>query len=260
MYQGLAVWSPVIVAGLEHSRLYQCQSIYPLDNRYRRIENIKVRIKSHQAKVLGKSAELRVNLELICLLEDYRHQPCAIRKEEIFKDRVLLKEFKPVPDNPLELNYIADIEDLSWDADLKEENLIISYNLAYNLLATREQIVPIQAADEKSLDIESEASLPDNGRLEQISMENDKLRKQMYLYERDLGSLKRGLQKAQFHNNSMSKELNSYKQLVEELQEAVRRKEKIKYSPERVETLPAPPAPPELSLGKRIKQIFLNNQ
>lgn len=255
VYPQVIIWSPVVVAGLKSTRNYRCQSSYPLDKIYKKIEDMKIRIKSHQVKIYGKAAENQVYLQVLCWLEDYQGKSCSIIREEKLTERVSLNEFDDHPYDPLELRHILDILDFSWDADLNGQLLEINYELTYNVLAVREQKVSIQTA----LGIAPlDALLPpgEGDHLEQIAEENRQLRKQMDLYEKNLGSLKRGIKKAESQNNLLNKELGSYKDMVSELREAVRRDQG---SPG-YEKESAKMAPPEDSLGKKIKRMFLNNQ
>lgn len=264
MYPDLTLWSPVVVAGLKSTRNYRCQSSYPLDNNYKKIEDVKVRIKLHQASVLGKAVESKVDVQVLCMLEDSQGQSCSISRGEILKDKVSLQEFDHLAHDPLELRYIHVILDFTWDADVDRNALNISYNLTYNLLAAREQLVQIQSALDTYPTANTSAIPPwDDNHIEQITEENKQLRKQMNLYEKNLGSLKRGIQKVENQNHLLNRELGSYKDMVDELKKAINRKDHIVCSFENeMEDITSPPTVqlPEAGLGKRIKRMFLNNQ
>jgi len=265
--QNVTIWSPVIVASLTSPRNDRYQRSYPMDLNYKRIEDIKVRIKSCQVKVQGKSVETRIELELLCLLEDFEGSSRFVNREEIFKEQISLRDFDQIPNSQLGLRYIVDILELVWDGDILQQNLNINYDLRYNLLASREQLVQIQIApDEESQLANKAAPIPDQweGEWQQVNEENHKLRQQMYFYERDLFSLKRAIQKTEKQSNSLNRELGSYKDMVAELKEAIKRKDRLICSFEnevRPTSIDSPTLPVnEARLGHRIKKMFLSNQ
>ncbi len=266
MNQDLAIWSPVIVARLASPHHYRQKNSYHIGESYRRIEDLKVRIRSRQAQVQGKSVETKLSVVLLCLVEDHNGKLCPITREEILKERIPLSDFDQIPDRREDLHYLQDIENFSWDADLKGKYLNMSYYLTYMLMATQEQVVIIQPGSE-GISYTNEVSpfaREGDRQADLITEENLKLRRQMHNYETNLESLKRGIQKAEINNTALSKELTSYKDMVEDLREAVKRKERIICSFENeipLEKRGSPPLPTdEATLGKRIKRLFINNQ
>ncbi len=267
MTQNVTIWSPVIVSSLTSPRNDRYQRTYHMDLNYKRIEDIKVRIKSCQVKVQGKSVESRIELELLCLLEDFEGSSRLVNREEIFKEQISLRDFDGNLNPQLGLRFIVDILEVVWDGDIIQQNLNINYDLRYNLLASREQLVQIQIAPDEESQLANKGSpKPDQWEEEwqQANEENHKLRQQMYVYERDLLSLKRSIQKKERQSNSLNQELGSYKDMVAELKEALKRKDRLICSFEdevRPASIDSPALPVnEARLGHRIKKMFLSNQ
>ena len=93
-----------------------------------------------------------------------------------------------------------------------------------------------------------------------MQAENRQLRQKIYLYEKDILSLKKGVYKAEKHSQQLNGEVGYYRQLAEQLQEAIKDKEArlIRYENS---YFPSEALSEEAvtGLGKRIKRLFAAN-
>lgn len=267
MHQQLAIWCPVVITSLASPRTFRQNNSYQMAESYRRIEDIKVRIKACRSQVHGKYVETKVGVAWLCLLEDDQGRSCTIKREEVLKDKIALREFDQLADHQQELRYVQDISDFSWDADLKGKSVIISYKLSYRLMGTREQLVSVQTSHEQaSIAANTKAKFPPaDGQIDLLTEENLKLRRQLHFYETNLTSLKRGIKKAEKDNSALSMELRGYKNQVEALRNTVNYKDGIIGSSLTNKPLPNREAKKLWSahesdkLGQRIKKLFINN-
>jgi hypothetical protein len=274
--QDICLWSPVIVASLATPRICQRKSRFRTDQIFKRMEDIKVKIKNPRAEWQGKILEVRMNLEIIALLEDQTGHTQLISRQEIIKDRVVLREF----DRPLEQEkdavFIVQIQDLKWDGDLQGNELIISYSLSYMLFAAREQVVKLYSDEEMEFSneeqendwqgIETGIDTEIDTEIDRVRNDNEILHRKLFLYERDLMSLQRGIKKVESRNVALSLELNGTREREKKLRDAITRKDLLicRYeNPQneaRKKLLPLPSmGDEEFKLGQRIKRMFMNS-
>lgn len=268
MMANTCIWSPVVVASLAVPHSCQQEYRYKSDQIIKCIEDVKVKIKNPQAQRQGKVVEARMKLEIITLLEDYQGCTQVINRQETIKERVPLTDFDSQPDQEGESTYIVQITNLKWDAEMERNELSVSCSIQYLLLATRDQIVTLNR-NEKPEDSQEE---PENELLD-LKMEIDRMRQdnhvlahKLFLYERDLVSLQRGIRKVENRNAALSKELGGYQEMVEKLRVAITRKDLIisNYENPRPETSARVLAFPSRddvnnNLGQKIKRMFLNS-
>ncbi|HZK86996.1 MAG TPA: hypothetical protein VFC40_03445 [Syntrophomonas sp.] len=234
MQENVTIWSSVIVAQLPDTRTCQQKREVMTSEKYRRIEDLKTRISARQVKVEGKSAEIKVNVESLTLLEDDQGNLHPYSRRDIIKERIPLALFDALPEEYQELRYIVEIKDFYGDAVLQGKNLIIIYYLSYMLLATREQMVTLQpAAIEADQRNAAPVIQPSHDQTNPRLADNIILRRQLQLYETNLQSIKKSLQKAETNNSALSRELKG------------------------LQAGQAEDSPNQM--GKRIKNIFLNN-
>jgi hypothetical protein len=233
------------------------------------MEDIKVKTKNPRAEWQGKILEARVNLEIILLVEDQGGHIQLISRQEIIKDRIALSEF----DRPLEEEkntvFIIQIQDLKWDGEIQGNELIISYSLSYVIFAAREQVVKLYADEEMEFSNgEQENGLQDmETEINRVRNDNERLNHKLYLYERDLMSLQRGIKKAENRNVALSSELSGARELVEKLRDAITRKDLLICSYEKpqndtrkkIQPLLLTMGDEEFQLGQKIKRMFINS-
>jgi septal ring factor EnvC (AmiA/AmiB activator) len=212
--------------------------------------------------------EARVNLGIIALLEDKNGCTQPIDRQEIVKERILSSEFDPPLEQEKNTEFIIQVQDLKWDGDTQENELIISYSLSYMIYAVREQVVPLYGDEQETLNRRELANdLPNlESEIERIRDDNERLTRQLCIYERDLMSLKRGIKKAETRNVVLSSELNGARELVEKLRDAITRKDILichYQNPQNENRKRISPllsiVDEEFKLGRKIKRMLMNS-
>lgn len=263
MKQDLCIWSPVILASLSSPRLFEQQISYEMDGRYKRLKEIRLRVRKKKLSSLGRSIEVLFVIDLLCVVEDSAGKSQVISREEQLKDRVLMVEFDRHFNMEAGLINIIDVLGLYWDGDLSSKTLRINCYLSYNLMIAREKIIKIS-------DPENERSNVEDDYIEQIKQdavrlghENEQLCRQAVFYEKDIISLKRGIQKAERRCAILNREKSQYQTAVEQLKEDLNSKEILISSyRKQIKQLSRDNESegPEVQnkLGRRIKQLLMN--
>ena len=267
MNQDIALWSPVIIASLKSPRSCQQERRYRYDPMIRRIDDIKIKVRNLRAERKGKAMEVWISLEIITVVDDSNGHTQLIDRKETIKERLPFQEF----DSPIELDeevgYIIQIKDLNWDGETQGNEVVITYFLNYMVFAVREQVVTLQTDNERKTGDEEEIDFNDiEIEIEQVRNDKEILKHKLFLYERDIMSLRRAIEKAEVKNTALSKELNGTRELVQKLREAITRKDLLICSYENHQpntgekTLPLPAwGGGEIKLGDRIKRMFMNS-
>ncbi|MEN6351778.1 MAG: hypothetical protein ABFD08_20630 [Syntrophomonas sp.] len=272
MEQSLSIWSKVIVAELNSPQKIKQQSVFALDPLFQSLEDIKVKLKNCKWSRQGQTVETLIKLDVLLLLEDSRGNMQLLKREENLRDRVPFRDFSRSIedlDNEKKVDFSGDIQNIAWQGDLMGNELHLTCIVEYVLMATREQVVKLP---------EAEAELLPNGRLNEqekfekllsrMEDENVELRRKIYVYERDISSLKRGIEKVEKRNALLSNESRHFHELTEKLQEAMREKEaRLNRNKNSYYQRPLPDSPfsekeasePGLNLGSRVKRMFLNS-
>lgn len=266
MKQDISLWSPVIVASLAAPHKYQKEHRYPVGPLYKRIEDIKLKIRNPCTEQRGRLLETRMKLEVIILAEDQEGKMILLSHPEIIKLRLSMGELCPAPAEEKETGYITRVQDLSWDGMLEDSEIIINYSLSYMIMAIREQVVKLYTEDDR-----------DNSRAEQEDYDrqtaredtaaandsNDKLKKKIFLYERDMLSLQHAIKKAEERNAVLNRELNGTRQLLQKLQDAITRKDLLishyENYPGLKEQKPKPLPAITNTVGQRLKRMFVSS-
>ena len=262
MQEKVTIWSSVIVAQLPEARICQQKSEFATSIKYRRIEELKTRISARQVKVEGKSVEIKVHVETLFILEDGHGNLHPYSRRDVIKERIPLAHFALSPDDCQDLSYIAEIRDFYGDAVLEGKNLVIIYYMAYMLLATREQMVTLQL---ESIEASQQNTVPliqsNHIQNEPLLAENIFLRRQLKLYETNLLSIKKSLQKAESYNAALSRELKILRS--GKAVETPTGKDARPGGSGQRETARVIPIPTleerRHQMGKRIKEFFINN-
>ncbi|HOB11868.1 MAG TPA: hypothetical protein PLM20_05600 [Syntrophomonadaceae bacterium] len=268
MGQALAIWSPVVVSKLDQP--YHLQSHYncALDQLFRSIEDLKIKVRTAVVRAQGLAVETLLRLDILCLVEDINGQLHLISREETVRNRIPLAEFSPEIRRENELKYVLDIHNIDCQGELRNQELHLDYFIDYMIIATRDQLVQLTAAEstegQHSL---REALMQLQAEVSRVENENRELRRRIYFYERDISSLKKGIRKAEISNSRLQQELNRYQEMIEQLQSLVRDKERRLQNLENPYYSSAAKAhreqesspEEELPLGTRIKRLFVNN-
>jgi len=270
MTQDISLWSPVIIASLAVPRTCQQERYFAVSPYYKRVDDIKVRIRNPQTEQLGKSLETRMNLEIIVVLEESDGRTVLISRPEIIKERLSFAEFDRLPQSGEgEVGYITRIQDLNWNGELRDNQIIINYSVSYMVFVVQEQVVRLYAEEEmhntdpaQSHDLQAvdKETAPEDKL-------NDKLIHKLYRYERDILGLQRAIKKTEERNALLNRELNGTQKLVQTLRDAVTRKDLLichyenqPYSPgQKIKPLPEMNGA-EPKLGQRLRRMFMSNQ
>lgn len=267
MGQALSIWSPVVVSKL--NRPFHLQSHYncALDELFRSIEDLKIKVKTAVVRAQGLAVEALLRLDILCLVEDLDGQLHLISREETVRNRIPFGEFDPEIERNSDLKYVLHIHNIDCQGELKNQELHLDYFIDFMIIATHEQMVQLSAGEKADIQHSlSEALAQLKTEVSRVEQENRELRRRIYFYERDVSSLKKGIRKAEVRNSRLQTEITRYQEIVEQMQTAIRDKdrrlqnlENPYYSPLK-ERLPTEPVPEEeLSLGVRIKRLFVNN-
>lgn len=269
MNKDISLWSPVIIASLTVPRTCQQERHLTVSPFYKHVDDIKVRIRKPSTEQQGKSLETRMNLEIIILLEESDGRTVLISRPEIIKERLSFAEFDRLPQpGEGEVAYITQIQDLNWNGELQDNEIIISYSLSYMIFAVREQVVRLYAEDEvKNNDLEQSSYLQNvNEEIAEENQVNENLKHKLFLYERDMLSLQRAIKKTEERNAVLNRELNGTQKIVQTLRDAVTRKDLLichyenqLYSPgQKFKPLPAMNGA-EPKLGQRLRRMFMSS-
>jgi len=267
MNQDISLWTPVIIASLTTPRTCRQERHLTVGPFYKRIEDIKVRIRKTQTERQGKTLETLIKLEIIVLMEESDGRTVLISRPEIIRERVSFGEFDRLP--PLEegeTGYITQVQNLNWEGDQQDNEIIINYSLSYIIFAVREQMVRLYADDDmKSAEMEQGHDiqvLP-----EEISggeEVNQDIMHKLFLYEKDMLGLRRAIKKTEERNALLSRELNGTQKLVQTLRDAVTRKDLlICHYENQAQSAGVKPQPamhgPDPKLGERLRRMFMSS-
>ncbi len=277
MTEGLSIWSRVVLAQLNRPRRINQEMVHILKSSFKSFEDVKVKIKELSWKRQGQAVETLLNLDLLFLVEEYNGVMKLVSQETSLRDRVPFSEFDGNWDllgSDRMIGFNGDIKKLSWQTDVNDNEVKLILSVDYFLVATREQVVQLS---EQSNALTESRDLSE--KLEELKHEiartqNEKqnLQHQIFLYERDISSLRRGIKKVEDRNSLLNKESKQYQEMLSQLQFAIREKERQlnryanKISNEEQPDDYLPPVQmkeqadnSELSLGRRVKRLFMNS-
>lgn len=268
MGRELCIWTPVIVARLKERQHIREEKVYDIEKVYKSVEDLKIKIKDLQVNLQGQALETNIRVDVLCLVEDLLGTMHLVSREETLRHRISLLEFDNVLDRDKDFNYIVDVCKVEGQGEIDGKQLRIGYFIDYIIMAVREQAVNLVEGEQGNTE-NNHQSLEDimyklREEVVKVSMEREELRRKLFLYERNIASLKKGIRKAENRSARLDKEVGYYQQLVEQLREALQDKEmhlnKLRstyYTGHDEPVIEAKDG--EASLGSRIKRMFLNN-
>ncbi|MGI5881214.1 MAG: hypothetical protein ACOX6L_11665 [Syntrophomonadaceae bacterium] len=259
MSESLAIWAPVIISRLEMPRRLQEQYRCMFEQKYKSIEDLKIKVRQMTVQPRGRSLEIIFKLDALCLLEDDRGEMKLISREITARQRLSAQEFVNTDIMDKSLVFVINLLNIDSRAMLQPGELRIDYYIDFLVLATRDQIVSL-SSEEQGRPVSkpvSELVARLQQEINQLQGENRQLRHKIYLYEKDILSLKKGVYKAEKQSQQLNGELDRYRELTEQLQEAIKEKEdrlidyENPYYPSGTMSEEA-----ATGLGKRIKRLF----
>jgi hypothetical protein len=221
----ITIWTPVLISKLSCPYTVQDQRTYHLDQHNRGLEDIKIKIKKIQAKSGGKEAEVKIELYLLFLLSNRSGEMQLLTREEKLLHHIPSTLFSPPLADLPELDFKVKDVKLNWEGELQGRELSIKYELEYMVLVMRDQAVTISQAQTASYQVSAPTS-PERAQAEidQLLMERDELRRQIFCYERDINSLKKSIYKTENRNAALNREVTRCHQLIEQLRQVEARK------------------------------------
>ena len=262
MSEAIAIWAPVIISRLEMPRRLQDQYRCIFDQTFKSIEDLKIKVRQMTIQPRGRSLEAIFKLDALCLLEDERGEMKLIKQNITARQRLSGQDFNNTDITDKTLLFVINLINADARAVLQQGELRIDYYIDYLALATREEIVSLSTEDQGRTVSKpiSELVARLQEEVNQLQDENRQLHHKIYLYEKDILSLKKGVYKAEKHSQQLNGEVGYYRQLAEQLQEAIKDKEArlIRYENS---YFPSEALSEEAvtGLGKRIKRLFAAN-
>lgn len=269
MEQAFSIWSPVIMAQLSTPRRLGREHSYTADRLFRMLEDLKIKVKQSEVIAQGQAVEVRVKIDILCLLEDPAGHMHLVKKEETLRERVAYTEFDHHLEKEEGVSFVINIRDISFDGELKGGEIRVRFFIEYTLIATREQVVRLWTGEHGEVNQESLNQLFKQleDEVSRLAGENQELHRKIFFYQRDISSLKRGISKLEKRNASLLKDISFYQRETEGLRQSLQEKEtriyRLKHYPQ-VSSFSPRESPPEEQesepgLGRRIKQLFLSN-
>ncbi|MDI9479215.1 MAG: hypothetical protein ACOXZ6_01375 [Syntrophomonadaceae bacterium] len=267
MGQALSIWSPVVISKLDQPYHLQAHYDCALDQLFRSIEDLKIKVKTAVVRAQGLAVEALLRLDILCVVEDVKGQLHLISREETIRDRIPFGKFEPEIERESDLKYVFEIHDIDCQGELRNKELHLDYFIDFMIIATREQLVQLSADEnEETQHSLSQALLQLQNQIGRVEQENLQLRRRIYFYERDVSSLKKGIRKAEARNSRLQMEINHYQETMEQMQTLLRAKERRLQNLENPYYSTAQTSPilelvtqEEMPLGARIKRLFVNS-
>lgn len=267
MRRDISLWCPVILAGLPAPRTCQKEYRWSLEEGWERIDDIRVKAPRTEAIRQGKYVQVLIQLETIVLVEGRNGDMGVISRTVHVSERVKWPVPGPDAANEGETGFILPIERLQWDAEIQDQSIVLRYTIEYMLYAIREQVIRLFQNDHEwgQRPVGNDGGEEGSNEMSRIKKENQALNRRLVFYQKDMSSLRHGLKKAEARNAKLCHELNGTRQIVQQLQDAVTRKDLLISRYRRngatanpIQMAPAPQTNHYRGLGQRIRRLLLN--
>jgi len=236
------------------------------------LEDLRIKIRDYASKKQGNALESVFALEILALLKNKPGSTKFFSRNERVRDRLLWSELQGQP-NEAGLDLITDIQDLSWDGDLKGGALTMRIDMTYLVLAARKQVVNFareESDHENPQDHNKGEELLYLLQAEIIKAEGEKLelRRKIHCFEKDIQSLKKGIVKAESRNLALNEELAHRQRIIYNLKAQLENKKRMagespslsrKYRQRLAGYTPGEEPLEGLGIGGIIKRLFQNN-
>lgn len=265
MDKPLLIWTPVISAQLENRRI-KGTTACSMEKKTGYITDIKLKIRQYEAKLQGTSVYIQFNLEYLCLMEGHHGETMLITWTGACQDRVALSDFGVHLSSLEKADMKLDIVGHDGIGELKGGEIIIDFYIDYSIIASHDRMVevsPVRHSDTAVVSLKAALQKLED-EVVRVEGENGKLRKQLFIYERDISSLKRGLWKAENRNAILNREKKEHQSLIEKLSDIINKQEgetgqiKSEHSLEIVENRAALRQEDFIRWGSRLKRMFMN--
>ncbi len=267
MDKPLLIWSPVISAQLKKRRI-KSNTVCPWKNKSDSFADIKIKIRHGEASLQGSSVYVRFQLEFLCLMEDLQGEMLLTKWTGECQDRITLTEFDHYISEMEKVNLKLNLIECDGIGELTGGNICLDYYIDYSIIAAHEQIIEISPARQtEAAAVSLKAALQKlEDEVVRVEGENGELRRRLFIYERDISSLKRGLWKAENRNAVLNREKKEHQTMIEKLSAVIRQHEiesvqtKRDYASGGIISNQVSLRPEEITkLGGRIKRMFMNS-
>jgi len=266
MNKPFSIWSPVISAQLNKRRI-KSNTVFPWKNKSGSIADIKIKIRHSIASLQGSSVYVRFQLEFLCLMEDLQGEMLLTTWTGECQDRIALTEFDHYISAIDKMNFILNLIECDGIGALTGEEICLDYYIDYSIIAAHEQIIEISPAQQtEAATVTLKAALQKlEDEVLRVEVENGELRKRLFIYERDISSLKRGLWKAENRNAVLNREKKEHQAMIEKLSAVIRQHEiesvqiKRDYASGAISNQVSLRPEDITKLGGRIKRMFMNS-
>lgn len=256
------IWAPVVISNL--FSCYEVQEIkkYVLEQPYKHIENVKVKIYDTYIKHRGRSIEILLYIDILALVANPKERVKIFKTQDQIELRISVQEFRYPLGDFNKLNFVTDIQKFEWEGEIIQSELILNFFIKLDVIVTREQQIPIPVNSEITAagqDNKSPEKEDLENRLLKLVQENSELHKKLYIYEKDLLSLRRGIQKAERRSFGLNRENIEYKKRIIELQEELQKQKNLLLKYINLDDSKKNILDSDWNIRKRIKYMFLNN-
>lgn len=264
------IWSPVILAQLDPPRTLTLERYYHLKRPYKSIEDLRVKVNRSEATSHGKHVESLVRLNILALMQDLKREPDLLSFNDIFKEWLPIDCFDPPAPLQLDTAMIIEVDKIFCEGDLEGQSLRVQMHINYTILAVQNEAIELSEAleEERPFFPDPEPYYPGQAILETIrnleyevqrlAQDNAALNHRIILYEKNLGSMKNALRKAENRSHELFGELLQSRRSREALQEKLEKREN--FNTKRPSALPShtmpTPDPGRFHLGDKIRQLF----
>lgn len=232
MSEQVMIWVPVVISRLPAARDFQKVRNYNIYESYRRIEDIRVKVRQSRIQLQGKTAEVQFELDLLLLIGDGQGNPILLRYDERLRERILLEELNPalMPSELEKLTFHLDIEHLSWDGDIRGNEFLIRYHIRYMIMASVQQVIHLHGQgllEIHDADSNERSAEEPQIQIEEAMQENSALRRRVLVLEKDIQVLKRSLQRMEARNFDARRQLNENNGQLMDLRRELEEKEAL---------------------------------
>jgi len=268
MDKPLLIWTPAICAQLKKQRRIKGATVYPLEKKLSSIEDVKIKVRHSEAKFQGSSVQVKFQLEFLCLMEGYQGDMLLAAWQGECQERVALTEFDNKFSDMEQVYMKLNFTECDGIGELIGNEICLDYYIEYSIIAAHEKIIEISAnRQSEAAAVSLKAAMQKlEDEVLRVEGENGELRRRLFIYERDISSLKRGLWKAENRNAVLNREKKEHQALIEKLSTVIREQDldavqaKHNYFSEGINSNRAFLRPEEVSrLGGRIKRMFMNS-
>ncbi|QGU00569.1 hypothetical protein SYNTR_1975 [Candidatus Syntrophocurvum alkaliphilum] len=259
----ISIWSSVVIGELEKIHRAKNSCIFTIEHGIDSLEDIKIKTKNKKATLQGKSVEVKVEIDILCLIEDSKGKLTLLTQEQILRDKLFLDEFNSERFLNKDFNFQVDIKNITYEGDIKDGQIEIIYFVDYWVIAVTDQIINLGFDEQGKKETRGlhEAVQALEEEVVHLREKNEILRRKLYVYEKNISSLKKGIHKAEKRNTDLNKDLKRYETIIEELRLNILNKDP-RFIEQNTSVEPYEQNQDDnesTNLGAKIKRLFMNS-